>query len=269
MLGKVFIRVFRVVTLVIVFGYLVLCFWLYLAQEGMLFIPRTIAPEADLGFKLPHDEIYLDAPDGARLHGVIFHAELPVAVILYFHGNAENILDMEGTAAKYVELGYSFLAVDYRSYGKSRGVLSEANLFADASLFFAYLKELGWVESDIVISGRSIGTAIATELASRTTPRALVLYSGFSSITDIAAEQFPYFPVRLVIRYPFDSARYMESVRCPVLMFHGKDDPVVPLHHAEKLAAIRGELLVFENGNHDNLTGYPSYWEAFRRVVGG
>ena len=84
---------------------------------------------------------------------------------------------MEGQASRFTEMGYSFLAMDYRSYGKSSGYLSEAGLFADATLFFHYLREAGWAESDIVISGRSIGTAIATELASRTSPRALVLYS--------------------------------------------------------------------------------------------
>ena len=258
-----------VLALICLLGYGAVCAWLYQGQEGMLFWARPIAPELELGFTLPHEEVFLDAPDGARLHGVLFHANAPTAVVLHFHGNAENILDMEGPATRFVELGYSFLAVDYRTYGKSRGDLSEANLFADAALFFACLEERGWAQSDIVISGRSIGTGIATELASRTKPRALVLYSPFLSMLQLASERFPYVPFQSLIRYPLNSAHYLKSVGCPVLMFHGDRDPVFPLHHARGLAAIKGELLVFNGGDHDNLTGYDGFWEGLVRVVDG
>ena len=260
-------RIFRTVALTVLLGYAVICIWLYLAQQSLLFHPRPIAVNAALPFMLKHEEVFLDAPDGARLHGVLFHADSPTAVILHFHGNAENILDMEGQASRFTEMGYSFLAMDYRTYGKSSGSLSEAALFADATLFFDYLREAGWAESDIVISGRSIGTAIATELASRTSPRALVLYSGFASIMDLASEQFPLFPIRFLLKYPLDSATHMKSVNCPVLMLHGKHDSTVPLYHAQKLAAIRGKLLVFDNGDHNNLMAFPEFWQAFAGII--
>ena len=142
-------------------------------------------------------------------------------------------------------------------------------IFRDQALFFDHLTNRGWAPSDIVISGRSIGTGIATELASRSAPRALVLYSPFFSLSELIGEQLPYIPCQLILRYPLNSAGYLQLVNCPVVMFHGDQDPVVPLDHARRLAAIKGELVVLEGGDHDNLTGYDEFWEAIERVVDG
>jgi alpha-beta hydrolase superfamily lysophospholipase len=266
-LMKKVLRIAGGVGVLAVLGYIAACIWLYKGQEKAIFFPRTIAVDAQLDITMPHVEVFIDVPDGARIHGVLFPAENPKGAVLHFHGNMENVLDLEGFAKHYVDMGFSFLATDYRSYGKSRGNLSEANMFRDATLFFDHLVDLGYAENDIVIFGRSIGTGVSLELASRKNPRAVVLYSAYFSMERLVSEAMPYFPVSLILRYPLDSATYMESVSCPVLILHGDADPVIPLKHAQALAGIHGELIVFEGGGHDNLTSFANFWPAVEKVI--
>lgn len=240
--------------------YLAICLYYYLNQELIIFPASKIDPGTEINFELKHKEIFLATPDGARLNAVLFEAENPKGVVLHFHGNGENMLNMNYVAEPFILRNYSFLAMDYRSYGKSTGNLSEEKLYSDAALFMQYLEESGWSASDIIIYGRSIGTSIAIQLASKNTPRGLILYSPFYSLKSLVSEILPFIPVGVILKYPLDSAKYMSKVNCPVIMFHGDSDSVVPLSSAEKLSKIKGRLVIFKNGTHENLTNYPQFW---------
>jgi len=239
--------------------------YLHNIQERALFPAKTIPITQSLGFSLPHQELFLTAQDGAILSGVYFSSNESQGVVLYFHGNRENLLDMQYVAKPFVQRGYDFLAMDYRTYGKSTGELSEENLFSDATLFWNHLKGMGWQESDIVIYGRSIGTGIATELAARTKPRGLLLYSPYYSIPSLISDRFALFPVRLILSYTLNSGKNIQDVNAPILILHGDKDRVIPLSEAQKLAAIKGKLVVFEGGGHGGLQRFPLFWQSIER----
>lgn len=247
--------------------YSLFCVLLYLVQETMIFFPRSTAQDKDLGFTIPYEEIFIETEDEATIHGVLFKADNPKGVFLHFHGNAEIVHDMESTAQRFVEMGYSFLATDYRSFGKSTGSLSEANMFNDAALFYDHLVKSGWKETDIIISGRSFGTGVAVELASRKPAGALILLSPFYTLASRASESIPFVPVSLILRYPMNSAGYLEKVACPVLMLHGDRDNIIPLHHSQKLAEIKGELYIVKGGGHNDLTYFESLWRTLESFL--
>ncbi|MEW8348188.1 MAG: alpha/beta hydrolase [Candidatus Thiodiazotropha taylori] len=244
----------------IFFGYAILCLYYYLNQVNIIFPASRIDTNAVFNFTIDHQELYIDTPDGARLHGVLFKAENPKGVILHFHGNAENMLSMQYAAEPFVERNYSFLAMDYRSYGKSSGSLSEENLFADAALFLNHLKNSGWDSSEIIFYGRSIGTGVSIQLASKSEVRGMILYAPFYSLTALADYHFPLLPAELLLKFPMDSASYMSSVKHPVLILHGAEDRIIPLDQAERLARITGNLVVLENGGHNDLYGHHRFW---------
>ena len=247
--------------------YLAICSYFYLIQEQSLFPANTIPAGLVYDFKLPHEEIFIDAPDGARLNGVFFDAENSRGVVLHFHGNAENMLNMEQTARQFVQLGFSFLAVDYRSYGKSTGRLSEQNLFDDAMLIMQFLKQQGWEESQIVLYGRSIGTGVAIQLASKTNPAGVILYSPFYNMQQLVSEMFPFLPVNLLLQYPMQSDNYLKLTESPVLMLHGDNDTIIPVHHAQQLGEIRGRLVIIAGGGHNDLTRYPLFWQEVSQFL--
>ncbi|MEO1383281.1 MAG: alpha/beta fold hydrolase, partial [Bacteroidota bacterium] len=250
--------------------YICVCIYLFFIQEKSIFPARKIPINQDLGFSLPHEEIFLDTPDGARVHGVMFPVDSARGVVLHFHGNGENVLDLEQDAKEFLEIGYTFLAMDYRSYGKSTGKLSEKHLFEDALLFMQFLEKRGWKQSDIIVYGRSIGTGIATQLASVTQPRGLILYSPYYSMRSLVGELLPFLPTGLILQYPLNTAKYLKAVDCPVLILHGEKDHVIPFHNAQKLAKIKGKLVSFADGDHNNLTSYSLFWrevDGFMRSV--
>ncbi len=245
---------------VITILYVAFCILFYTSQENFLFPAKKIADDYKIDSSLNFEELTLKVSDEVQLSGILFNANQPKGIVLHFHGNEQNILDMESLAKPFVDMGYSFVSMDYRTYGKSTGTLSEENLFLDAKLFLELLEKRGWKQSDIILMGHSIGTGIATQLASISNTKALILYAPYYTFKDLISEKMPILPIGMLIKYPLNSAKYMESVNCPVLILHGTLDELVPINHAKKLSKINGKLISIENGEHENLTEFDEFW---------
>lgn len=262
-LKKVFVISFGAVF----FLYLLACLTFYLTQENFLFPAKKIASDYKINSSLNFEELTLKVSDDVQLSGIILNANQPKGIVLHFHGNEQTILDMEALAKPFVGMGYSFAAMDYRTYGKSTGELSEENLFSDAKLFLELLEKRGWKQSDIILMGHSIGTGIATQLASVSNPRALILYAPYYTFQDLISEKMPILPIGLLLKYPLNSAEYIKSVDCPVLILHGTLDELVPINHAKKLAQIKGQLISIEHGQHDNLIDFEGFWNEISKFL--
>jgi len=250
--------------------YILSIIMLYFLQEKLIFLPSQLPQDYAYSFALPHTEFNLETPDGAMLNGLHFKNTDSKGVILYFHGNAGDLSRWGEIALFFVEKQYDVVIMDYRSYGKSTGKLSPQALFDDAQLFYDYT--LGhYQESNITLYGRSLGTGIATELASRNLPKQLVLETPFYSLVDVAKEMFPILPVSLFLKYKFPSFEYMQQVACPVGIFHGTSDSIVPFDSGKKLfEAIPNEQKTFytvEGGGHNNLISFPQYHEGIKKVL--
>ena len=243
---------------------------LYFLQEKLIFIPTTLPQDYTYNFSYPFEELFLKAEDGAVINAIHFKTEQPKGVILYFHGNAGDLSRWGIITEFFVEKKYDVFVMDYRTYGKSRGKLSEQALYNDAQMCYDYLLK-HYQESEITIYGRSIGTGMATYLASNNNPKQLILESPFYSLTDVARDRFLLFPIKKLLKYDFPSYRYVENISCPIIIFHGSDDSVIPYASGEKLfnSIIQKKKTFFtiENGGHNNLIEFDSYRNKIHEIL--
>lgn len=169
-----------------------------------------------------------------------------------------------------VKLGYSVLVMDYRGYGKSTGKRTKQSLFDDAQLWYDWLKK-EYEEEEIVIYGRSIGTGIASWLASQNNPSQLLLETPYYSLAEMAKRYYPMYPAKYALRFNFQSFKYLELVECPLVIFHGTEDFVVPYHQGKRLfeeASIPDKkFYTIEGGEHKNLIEFEDFREAMRQVL--
>ena len=187
---------------VLVVAYAGVCLFYALFQERFIFIRFRTSRGYKYKFAGAFEERFIKADDRTELHALYFKAEAPKGVILYFHGNTGSVRRWGKYAHRFVRLGYDVLVPDPRGYGKSRGVLSEEALHADAGLWYDEVLKT-WAEKDIVVFGRSLGSGLATPLAALRSPRMLILETPFANLYDVATNYLPILPYRLLLRYTF------------------------------------------------------------------
>lgn len=240
---------------------------LYVMQPAMVFLPsrELAATPADWG--LEHEDVWLQTEDGVRIHG--WYLPFPGArrVLLFFHGNAGNISHRQDSLEIFHRLGLNVLILDYRGYGRSEGRPSETGLYRDARAAWDHLVEgRGVAPSDIVLFGRSLGGAVAAELASRVRPGALILESTFSSARDLVREIYPVLSWLIVRRFELDTVARMGSVSCPVLVLHSRDDEIIPFALGRRVYQAAPEPKAFHalRGDHNGgfLLSQPGYERA-------
>ncbi len=213
---------------------------LYTQQRRMIFPAPADYPAAPPpGFRLVHTQ----TDDGLRLAAFYRPADEGKTMILFFHGNGDNLLGaiqaMRGPAAA----GYGLMLVEYRGYGGNPGSPSEAGLYRDGAAAMRWLTDAGVGPGDVVVVGNSIGSGPATEMALRYDVVALVLVSGLSSLPDVVAEAMPFVP-RALVRDRFDNAAKLARVRAPVFLMHGDADTLVTPANLERLRAARPDATV-------------------------
>lgn len=243
---------------------------LYFMQKKLIFLPTKLAQDYEYTFEEPFEELFLTAPDGAKLNAIHFTTENPKGIVLYFHGNAGDLSRWGEVTSYFTQFNYDVLVMDYRTYGKSTGKLSEKALFADAQLFYDHIKE-DFPESEIILYGRSLGTSIASYIASENTPKMLLLEAPFYNMEDVAKSRFPILPVKKLLKYKFSTNLCIKKVGCPIVIFHGTNDDVVPISSGEKLSELilpeQLEFIKIPNGNHNNLKDFRSYSETIERIL--
>lgn len=218
---------------------------LFILQPRLLYYPNlpsrdiTATPE---DIRLSYEPVAIVTEDRIKLDGWFIPAQDARGVLLFFHGNAGNISHRLDSLKIFNDLRLSVLIFDYRGYGRSEGRPSEQGTYRDAEAAWRYLTEQRHVPPhDIVFFGRSLGAAVATHLASRHAPKALILESAFTSVPDFAAELYPFLPARWLARFRYNTEDYLRSVDCPVLVVHGRDDEIIPYAHGERLFAAARE----------------------------
>ena len=240
--------------------FLLLLFWgLRWFEHAVTFHP--VRYDGSAAWNLPDhaQDVWLTTADGVRLHGWFFETEeAALATVIYFHGNGGNLSNVGWVGERLSKRGFEVLLLDYRGYGRSEGRMDgEVGLYADGDSGYEYVtKTRGVKASKVVLFGQSLGTAVATDLASRRECGAVILESGFSSASDLASNVFPWIPSRLhfLAKNRFDSSRKLSQARCPVLITHGEPDEVIPTEQARLLFSAAKEpkkLLVFPGAGHN------------------
>ena len=150
----------------------------YLLQEKFIFLPSKLPQDYVYEFDHDFEELFIETEDGARLNALHFKQENPRGIIVYYHGNAGDLSRWGKVTSYFLQFNYEVLVMDYRTYGKSTGKLSEKALYSDAQLFYNKAKEL-FPEGNIIVYGRSLGTAMAAYVASKNKPKKLILETPF------------------------------------------------------------------------------------------
>ena len=237
----------------------------YAFQEKLIFIPSKMPANHVYDFCQPYEEFWLTAPDGARLNAVHIQNNSQKGVVLYFHGNSGNISHLIHVANLVTRYDYDAIFVDYRTYGKSTGELSEAAIKSDAQLFYDYAMQR-YEESKIVVYGRSFGTGVASGLAAENNPCKLILESPFYSAVALGKHRFPIFPIDLLSNYRFPSNEYVQRVECPITIIHGTADRIIPFEQAQDLFTQvpegQGTFYTVEGGGHNYLQDFKVFKKA-------
>jgi hypothetical protein len=244
--------------------------YLYFAQDRLIFLPQPPAPE-----RMPRraglEEVQVSASDGTRLHGWFAPAANTggrAPLLIYFGGNAEEVSWLLDAAPRFGH--WSLLAMNYRGYGRSEGRPGERELFADALALFDYAAARPDVDAEAIVAmGRSLGSGVAVHLAAERPLAGVVLVTPFDSVAAVAQSLYPFVPVRLLLRHPFDSLSRAGAVRAPLLTIAAGRDGVVPPRHAARLHdAWAGPKRWRElaDADHDGVASHPVFWpevEAF------
>jgi len=250
-----------------VIGVVLLNGLMYLKQPDMIFYPTSPLVETPADWGLEYEDVSFETEDGHRLHG--WHIPRPGSdkTLLFFHGNAGNISHRGESVRIFHRLGLNVLIFDYRGYGKSEGAPSEQGLYRDASAAWRHLTgDRGLRPYDIVLFGRSLGGAVAAELASRVEAGAVILESSFSSARDVAHSVFPLLSRLVVLRFEFPAASHLRQARSPVLVLHSAEDEIIPYSAGRRLfdAAPDPKRFFDLRGDHNGgfLQSQPAYEEA-------
>lgn len=240
-------------------------------QEKLIFLPSKLDISYQYAFAEPFEELFLTTDDGAKLNGLYFRAENPKGIIVYFHGNAGDLSRWGAIVKDYTKHNWDVLVMDYRTFGKSTGELSESALFSDAQLFYDYAKK-EFDESHIVVFGRSLGCAMATKVASQNNPSQLILETPFYNLNDIAKGRFPFLPTEKMLKYKFENNKNIIKVSCPVTIFQGTDDDIVPYDSAKRLFHLingknNNRFITIDGGEHNNLIEFEKYRQKLNNLL--
>ena len=212
------------------------CVALVILQRHLIYLPAKGAGQpADFG--LPGVAVgSLATHDGERLETWRWHGSGDKPVIVFFHGNAGNLEDRNDVFQMFRALGYGFVALDYRGYGNSTGTPSYKALIDDALLVFDHTSSSPeFAGRKIVLYGESLGTGIATEVATKRRVGGLILQSPYTSIADAVRERFPWLPVGLLLTERLSTVPQIASINAPLLVLHGAEDEFFPSAMAQRV----------------------------------
>ena len=246
--------------------YAILSLVMYQFQHKFIFFPMPLPMDYPFSQFRDFEEVFLEVDSNIKLHALHFKVAEPKGTFLYFHGNTRSLNDWGYAAQDLTTLGYNVLMPDYRTYGKSSGPLTEQGLYEDARRWYEYLnKEIP--EQDLLLYGRSLGTGIASHLASKTQARQLILETPYTSMVDMAKLQVSFLPVNLLSRFRFETKKFLPQVDCRIDLIHGTADELIPYQQALELSSGKAQLHTIENGGHNTLSQFPAFHQILKTIL--
>jgi pimeloyl-ACP methyl ester carboxylesterase len=239
--------------------YVAACVALFAFQRSLIYFPQPSA------FDTPSTTLTLPVP-GADLV-VSVRPNAGQKALIYFGGNAEDVsTNLSSFSTAFPD--YAIYLLHYRGYGGSSGKASEEVLRADAQALF---DKVYAEHPDIAVVGRSLGSGVAIRLASQRKVSRLVLVTPYDSIQELAAQQFPYFPVRWLLTDKFDSWRYAPAIRIPTLLLGAEFDEVIPRASTDRLNAAFAKgvasLVIIPSAGHNTISNTAQYLDAMRAAL--
>lgn len=240
----------------------------YFFQEKLIFSPEVLNSGYKFHFQFEFDEINYQTSINVQINALHFKAKNSKGVVLYFHGNSGSLRTWGEVADIFLNNNFDLLIYDYRGFGKSKGSLSEESLYDDAMFIYNQLMK-EYEEEDIIVYGRSIGTGIATMLASNFSPKQLILESPYYNLEDLVHHIFPFVP-SFFLRYKFNIDQMIKNVKSPISIFHGTLDEVIYFDSCLKLSKhIKNEdiIIKLQGGHHNDLIDFDEYHSEMIKIL--
>jgi pimeloyl-ACP methyl ester carboxylesterase len=243
----------------------------YLLQKKFMFHPTPLPADHEFKFNIPFKELNIPLSITENLNVIQFlpSDSIPKGVVLYFHGNHDNVNRYARYAENFTKHGYEIWIIDYPGYGKSTGKLTEENLYRQAKEVHK-LASLKFEVEHIIVYGKSLGSGIASYLASNKSCRRLILETPYFSIPDLFSHYTPFFPVNLMSHFKLPTGEYLAKLNVPVTIFHGNEDWVIPYRCASKLKRFLkpgDEFVTIEKGAHNNLHQFAFFNQKLDEVL--
>ena len=236
-------RALVLIGLIAVLAYGGAMLWLYTQETRLVF--RAVTDLGDRRPSQPYEQLDRRPEDGGAPYARAWLLPAPASDgerpwVVYLHGNDSNIASRLNIfhAERLRGLGLNVIVAEYRGFGGLDGIPTETGLAEDARRWYDYLRDERHIDPRrIVIYGWSLGSAVAVTLASQVEEAAVILEGAPASVVAIGQQQYPYFPIRLLIRNPFESIARIGRIGSPVLFLHSPEDTVIPFEEGRKLFA--------------------------------
>jgi uncharacterized protein len=249
--------------------YILICIVLYFFQEKLIFFPDKLDKDYKFSFVQPFEEINIKVDDGNSLNGLLFKSDTTKGLIFYLHGNASSVDTWGEVAKRYTDLHYDVFILDYPGYGKSTGrIKSKKQLLEGMQSAYDEMKKR-YSENQIVALGYSIGTGLASYIASTNNPRLLILQAPYYNLSDLMRHTYPIIPTFL-LKYNFQTNQYLKNCKMPVVVFHGNRDEVIYYGSSLRLKSEMklGDRLITLNGQgHNSITDNQDYIAAIKKIL--
>lgn len=246
-----------------------LCVILYFIQEKLIFFPEKLDKDFRFSFDQPFEEISIKSTGSVLLNGLLFKTDSSRGLIFYLHGNAGSLASWGDVAKTYTDLNYDVFLPDYRGYGKSGGAIkNQAQFFEDVQLTYNEIKKR-YTEDKIIVIGYSIGTGPAAKIAATNHPRLLILQAPYYSLTDMLKHSYPFVPA-FILKYKFETSKYLKDCQMPVVIFHGDLDEVIYYESSLKLKKHfkKTDSLITLNGQgHNRMTDNRDYKITLKQIL--
>ena len=232
----------------IILVYSVIILFIYFYQRHLLYNPSEnnyLNDKINFSYK----EIFIETDENIKLKSWFIEKDLKkFKTILLFHGNAGNLFNRVYKLNELNKLNLNILLISWRSFSGNVGKPTEIFLYHDAEKAVKWLNNRGLDNKDIILYGESLGTGVATELASKNNFGGIILESPFTSMVDTAKIYYPYLPVNFLLKDRYDSKSKINDIKTPILIMHGKMDNIVPQQMG---------LELFEKANNPKYSYFP------------
>ncbi|MBN8678897.1 MAG: alpha/beta fold hydrolase [Chitinophagales bacterium] len=246
-----------------------LCVLFYFGQDLFFFRPERLANSFRYQYPFPFTEINFDMEDGGMVNALHFRVPNSKGVVFYVKGNSRSIKGWGKFAKDFVGKGFDFFILDFRGFGKSRGHRTEQILFNDLQHVYKWLAD-EYSEERIVLYGRSLGSGLATRIASWNRPKLLILDCPYFSFLHHIRRYGFILPLRWLLRYQIRTDRFIQKVRCPIHILGGTKDRLIPYRQSEMLKNLVPHNITLHpivGAGHNNLPDFPEYHDLLYDIL--